>query len=148
MTESRLGLVAVLVAVLVAGPLVPTGAARAQTRARTPTGARARTPVEARAGEADPAATLGGAYTADAIADVHGGIRRGMRTLNGAPYRARLRREGVTASVGEVAAELTYRASVSSVFSLQPDVQYVVHPGTDPEVANALVFGLRLHFDC
>jgi carbohydrate-selective porin OprB len=27
---------------------------------------------------------------------------------------------------------------------VQPDVQYVIHPGTDPGIANAVVIGSRL----
>ncbi|MBA3810795.1 MAG: carbohydrate porin, partial [Caulobacteraceae bacterium] len=30
--------------------------------------------------------------------------------------------------------------------SLQPDLQYVIHPGGDPALGNALVVGLRLAF--
>ena len=42
----------------------------------------------------------------------------------------------------EIAIEATYQIELTSWFSLQPDVQYVLHPsGTD--IANALVLGAR-----
>ncbi len=43
----------------------------------------------------------------------------------------------------EVAIELTWRARLTSQLWIQPDLQYIVHPGGDPEVENALVLGLR-----
>jgi porin len=45
----------------------------------------------------------------------------------------------------ETVVELTYRAQISRFFVLQPDVQWVVNPGMNPELADALVFGLRAH---
>jgi porin len=41
--------------------------------------------------------------------------------------------------------ELTYQAQVSGWLSLHPDVQYVIHPNTDPAVANALAAALRVN---
>ncbi len=43
----------------------------------------------------------------------------------------------------ETAIELTYRAPVSNWLTLQPDVQYIVNPGTDPEQDNAVAISLR-----
>lgn len=43
----------------------------------------------------------------------------------------------------EVAFELTYRAPVTSWLSLQPGAHYIINPGADPGVRNALAFGLR-----
>lgn len=43
----------------------------------------------------------------------------------------------------EVAYELTYRARVTPWLSVQPELQYVVHPGGDPLADDALVVGLR-----
>lgn len=43
----------------------------------------------------------------------------------------------------QIAIELTYQIELTSWFSLQPDLQYVLHPsGTD--IANALVLGARV----
>ena len=47
----------------------------------------------------------------------------------------------------ETIVEATYKDEVLPGLSLQPDVQYVVHPGADPTIRNALVLGLRVQFD-
>jgi porin len=44
----------------------------------------------------------------------------------------------------ETVFELTYKIAFAPWWSLQPDVQYVVHPGGSTAVANAVVVGLRL----
>jgi porin len=44
---------------------------------------------------------------------------------------------------GETAIELTYAAQLSGSFALQPDLQYIVHPGATRARKNALVLGLR-----
>lgn len=43
----------------------------------------------------------------------------------------------------ETTIELSYQTRVSSHMTVQPDVQYVVHPNTDPSLANAVVVQLR-----
>ena len=45
----------------------------------------------------------------------------------------------------EVLYEATYRAKINEYLSVQPDVQYVVHPGYDKTIRNALAFGI--HFE-
>jgi len=44
----------------------------------------------------------------------------------------------------EIACELTWRTRINAWFALQPDLQYIMHPGCDPARANALVIGLRM----
>lgn len=44
----------------------------------------------------------------------------------------------------ETILEATYSDEVIEGVSLQPDVQYVIHPSADPSIADALVVGLRL----
>lgn len=44
----------------------------------------------------------------------------------------------------ETALEVTYIAQVLSFLSLQPDIQWVINPGTDPQVDHAFVVGIRL----
>lgn len=44
----------------------------------------------------------------------------------------------------ELALELTYRASLNERITVQPDVQYVVNPGLEPALDDALAVGLRL----
>lgn len=44
----------------------------------------------------------------------------------------------------EINLELTYFANITSHLSIQPDIQYVINPGLDGSLDNALVFGVRL----
>lgn len=46
----------------------------------------------------------------------------------------------------EAAIEVTYRARINDWLTIQPDIQYIVNPGVNPALANALVFGLRFEF--
>ena len=46
-------------------------------------------------------------------------------------------------SRAETTVELSYLTRLSAYATFQPDLQYVVHPGTDPALANALVLQLR-----
>lgn len=59
---------------------------------------------------------------------------------NGRPWRQQAARP-TTAT--ERSIEVTYLAQVCDWLAVQPDLQYVVHPDTDPTVRNALVFTLR-----
>ncbi|MDH3433659.1 MAG: carbohydrate porin, partial [Gammaproteobacteria bacterium] len=43
----------------------------------------------------------------------------------------------------ETSIELTYSTQVTDWLRLQPDLQYVIHPGLNRNLDNALVFGLR-----
>jgi porin len=55
-----------------------------------------------------------------------------------------LRREGVEAAGAEMVVEATYQAVVTPWLSVQPDVQYVIQPGADRGLGNALVVGCRV----
>lgn len=46
----------------------------------------------------------------------------------------------------EVAFEFTYRARVAPWLSLQPNFHYIVNPGADPSLRNAVAAGLRAEF--
>ena len=46
----------------------------------------------------------------------------------------------------ETVIELTYARAVAEWLTIQPDVQYVINPGWDPSLRNALVAGVRLNF--
>ena len=63
---------------------------------------------------------------------------------NTSPYLRSLRRDGERADRAEYVFEFTYRALISPHLSVQPDVQYVLHPGTDPALGNALLLGVRM----
>jgi len=54
----------------------------------------------------------------------------------------------VTVQRNETALELTYRYSLySGGCFLQPDLQYIIHPGGSPGVQNALVLGCQIGID-
>lgn len=51
---------------------------------------------------------------------------------------------GTRLDVAETALELTYRDSITPWMAIQPDVQYIINPGTDKTLNNATVIGTRL----
>ncbi len=63
--------------------------------------------------------------------------------FNSGAYRDSEAASGPRPDRAETAVELTHRVQVSSWFALQPDVQYVVNPGTVRGRPNAWVLGLR-----
>jgi carbohydrate-selective porin OprB len=50
---------------------------------------------------------------------------------------------GLASDKAETNIEFTYRARVTDWLALQPDAYWVINPGTDPGLKNALVIGLR-----
>ena len=50
---------------------------------------------------------------------------------------------GAAAENFEMAIESTYLAQLTPWLAIQPDVQYIIHPGALQSSANALVLGLR-----
>jgi len=62
----------------------------------------------------------------------------------GQPYRRALELAGKASEAREINLELTYRAAPAPWLTVQPDVQYVISPGADPMLKNALVIGLRI----
>jgi porin len=67
------------------------------------------------------------------------------RSTNGNHYLRARAEDGTGANRAETTVELTYLKQISKSLFVQPDVQYVIHPNTDPMIANALV--LQLHFE-
>jgi porin len=63
--------------------------------------------------------------------------------LNGSHYERALAAAGASAA-GETTVELTYLAQLGSWLAVQPDVQYVIHPGGTLATRNAVVLGLRV----
>ncbi len=53
------------------------------------------------------------------------------------------RQNAVPVAGAETAIELTYLLQIGKRLALQPDLQYVVRPGTDPTRKNALAVALR-----
>ena len=62
---------------------------------------------------------------------------------NGGSFRSAQSALGSRFERNETAIELTYRVQCLPWLALQPDVQYIINPGTDPALNNALVVGLR-----
>jgi len=62
---------------------------------------------------------------------------------NGSHYERAQTAAGGTAA-GETSVELTYLAQLGSWLTVQPDVQYVIHPGGTRATRNAVVPGLRV----
>ncbi len=59
------------------------------------------------------------------------------------PWRAQQSLAGSATTARETTLELTWRMPLSDWFTLQPDVQYVIHPGASADLRDALTFGLR-----
>jgi porin len=51
---------------------------------------------------------------------------------------------GLPLKSGELVFELTYAAQITPALALQPDLQYIVHPGGDSSLGDALAIGLRI----
>lgn len=62
---------------------------------------------------------------------------------NGSQYDRVQTAAGMPSS-SETAVELTYLAQLASWLAIQPDVQYVFHPGNTPGAGNAVVPGVRI----
>ena len=63
---------------------------------------------------------------------------------NGRDYMETRRLGGERTDLAEWDLEATYRARLSNWLSVQPDVQFIVHPNTNPAVASALGVDLRV----
>jgi porin len=62
---------------------------------------------------------------------------------NGSHYMGQQAQLGTPAQRSEMLIELTYLTQISKSLAVQPDLQYSVHPNTDPAIRNALAFLLR-----
>ncbi len=61
----------------------------------------------------------------------------------GDPYRLAAFNAGQEATRNESVWEATYRAQASPWLVVQPDIQYVINPGTDSQIKNSTVLGVR-----
>jgi porin len=61
----------------------------------------------------------------------------------GDPYRRSRALAGAPSDAHEIVIEASYRAPLTPRLTLQPDIQYVINPGGDPALDDALVLGLR-----
>ena len=63
---------------------------------------------------------------------------------NGNTYRDSIATTGARPESAETNFELTYRATINDRIVIQPDIQYIRNPGTDPALDDALVIGIRV----
>jgi len=63
---------------------------------------------------------------------------------NGSHYMSAQRASGLPVSSAETAIELTYLMPINSWLALQPDLQYVVRPNTNPAIPNAWALQMRV----
>jgi porin len=61
----------------------------------------------------------------------------------GGPWRAQQALAGLATTARETTLEITWRMPLRDWITLQPDVQYVIHPGANADVRDALALGLR-----
>ena len=64
---------------------------------------------------------------------------------NPASYRQAQLALGLSDYHYETSFEMTYRARINNWVTMQPDIQYIVHPNYDPTLKDDLIFGL--HFE-
>lgn len=64
--------------------------------------------------------------------------------INGDRFKQAQARAGTPVTDSETGWVLVYSAGVNRWLRLEPVMQYIVNPGTDPEAANAFLFGLRI----
>ncbi len=75
----------------------------------------------------------------------HDSIGIGFSTaVNGDKYKQAQVLAGQPVSDSETELVLVYAASVSRWLQLQPTIEYIIDPGTDPSADNALLLGLRV----
>ena len=89
---------------------------------------------------------VGGGFTLIAPLPSRGQDELGLAVAaarNGSHYERAQAAAGVPAA-GETTVELTYIAQIGSWLSVQPDIQYVIHPGGTRAMCNATVLGLRV----
>lgn len=67
--------------------------------------------------------------------------------VNGKYYKRSQRQAGQSADTAEITLEVTHSIYVNRNLFIQPDLQYVMNPGTVPGRKNALVLGIRLELN-
>jgi porin len=63
---------------------------------------------------------------------------------NGSHYLEGQQQAGLPVNAAETVIELSYSAQVRSWLTMQPDLQYVIHPNTDPRLRDAVVAQLQI----
>ena len=108
--------------------------------------------VSARIGMADPRVNRFSQYYGGSV--VYRGLVPGRPTdefglgmaaaLNSSHYERGQQQAGQQVDDAEITLELTYSINLSPQVLLQPDLQYVINPGTNPTIKNAFILGIRV----
>ncbi len=106
----------------------------------------------ARAGVADPRVNQFSQYYGGGV--VYQGLLPGRPTdetgfgvaaaLNSSHFERAQQQSGINVDDAEVAFEFTYALNLTPEVLIQPTIQYIINPGTNPSISNALVLGARL----
>ena len=62
--------------------------------------------------------------------------------INGKDYKHFLQENGTNVTEGEYNIEMTYNAQIFPWFYLQPDIQYIVFPDSNPDIPNSLAIAI------
>ena len=62
---------------------------------------------------------------------------------NSEKFKQAILKDGERLDNWEMAIELSYRAEINGWCSFQPDLQYIINPGFNPALENAITFGIR-----
>lgn len=62
---------------------------------------------------------------------------------NGRAYRNAQATDDAATTLHETTIELAWRAQLTETVAVQPDIQYVINPGTNPSVRDAFIVGVR-----
>ncbi len=108
--------------------------------------------IFARVGWADPRVNqvewyLGGGFVYTGLIPTRNSDQTGFgvaAAVNGTNFKKSQRQANQPVSQSEIVLEFTHSFSVHPALNLQPDIQYVMNPGTDPSRSDALVIGGRL----
>lgn len=89
---------------------------------------------------------VGGGIVVSGLVDSRPDDQLGLAFANarvGDPFKRASADAGDTVESAEMTVELTYSAQLTDWLRIQPDIQYVINPGADPGLGNALVFGFQ-----
>ena len=64
--------------------------------------------------------------------------------LNGSHFERAQRTVGIAVDDAEIALEMAYSIHISPEMIIQPDIQYIINPDTNPAIRDAFVVGARL----
>jgi len=67
--------------------------------------------------------------------------------FNSSHFERAQQRSGNSVDTAEIAVEMTYAINVRSEIIIQPNIQYIINPDTNPAIQNALVVGARVEFN-